>query len=167
MDIRPDVFAYIRQNAQFNFVWSPTVQHLCVSVRENPLAKYAVMFQITCAAPFHTVCLAYALLRFKMENTSLPDYHHFRLVDLSYKYLPGRIYGVMIFDGGFSWAWQRATNLALLECNGFYKSHDVPCSRWISEDADWVDGGVFTDRGLMTAVNKAMSVFSLFLHPRY
>ena len=158
MDMQPNVFRYIRENAHFNFVWSPTVRHLCQSVCDNPRAQYAVMFQITCAAPYHTVCLAYALLRFKMENTSLPDYHHFQLVDLSYKYLQGMVYGVMVFDNDFHWAWERATTLALLECNGFYKSHDVPCSRWISEDPEWVDSGILTDSALKTIVVKSMFV---------
>ena len=130
--------------------------HVCQSVYDNSRAQYAVMFQITCAAPYHTVCLAYALLRFKMENTSLPDYHHFELVDLSYKYLQGMIYGVMVFDNNFFWAWQRASTLGLLECNGFYNCHDVPCSRWISEDAEWIDSGILTVPALKRIVAKSM-----------
>ncbi|PPR03747.1 hypothetical protein CVT26_005803 [Gymnopilus dilepis] len=139
--LTPDERRYIASTAHFHFIWLEKPGRLARSVREMPAVKFGVTFSISCEAPFHSICLAYMLLRFCDENIRNGDYHIFKLESLCFRYAEHGIYGVMLFNRPFKWAVREARAAAILECNGFYLVDDTICSRWMGRSSAWVDDG--------------------------
>lgn len=128
-------FTYIKAQTRFHFAWLERPERLSQSIREMPHVKFGVIFSISCDVPFHTMCLAYMLLRFRDENIRMGDYHIFRLQSLCFRYTEHGIYGVMLFDRPFKWAYLSARTQGFLESNGFYLIKNTVFSRWISTSA--------------------------------
>ncbi len=117
-------------------------QNMSPNIANIQGAEHAVIFSISCAAPFQTFLLSYLLLRFVMENILLDDINFFEILGLAFRYHEHGVLGVMIFGSAFTLAVNHRRSQAK---NGtdeeyFYVKKTL-CSRWIRPETTWADRG--------------------------
>lgn len=126
---------YVTRNARYLFVWRNSGHFL----HRVPGARYAIVFQISCDLPYHSLCLAYMLLRLSEENIRNGDYHRFNLLGVTYHYSRSTVYGVAFYDANFRYAYSTALHHALTGTDGFAMFPSInnsrgPVSTWFPAD---------------------------------
>jgi hypothetical protein len=87
-----DVSRYV-QSADVAFMWFKA--DTFVKSKDLPGADYAIAFWIRCDRPFHSVCLAFTILRFSELYISKGESNRFDLVSLCYSFTEDGVYGVL------------------------------------------------------------------------
>ncbi|EDR08115.1 uncharacterized protein LACBIDRAFT_297816 [Laccaria bicolor S238N-H82] len=77
------------------FVWVETPFILQRHLYRSP---FAVIFSVDCLPPFHSLTLAFLILRFMDIYIREGDYRRFQLLALTYCFTHTSVYGVLFFD---------------------------------------------------------------------
>lgn len=98
--------------------------------------KIAIVFNIRTQRPFHSLALAYMLLRFSEQYTKESQYKRFDLVDLCYEFTDSGVHGALFYDTGLRHAYrligERASDMSDVQ-HAIYGDTDYTVSTW-SED---------------------------------
>ncbi|KIJ96815.1 hypothetical protein K443DRAFT_134034 [Laccaria amethystina LaAM-08-1] len=103
-DIQYDAVQYVT-SSQPIFVWVETPFILRRNLHRSP---FAIIFSVDCLPPFHSLTLAFHILRFMDIYIREGDYRCFQLLALTYCFTHTSVYGVLFFDHRLAFVFNQA-----------------------------------------------------------
>lgn len=141
-DSHRDCIDYVVNSLKAVFVWISFDGH--VGGRRIPRGRYAVAFQLLCDAPYHSVSLAYTIIRFSELICHYGGGRHSDMITLAYSFNSRGVYGVFVYDRHLRHAFRHVARRALRgEANfDLHEGHN-PVTIWPTDRENHVIPGSY------------------------
>lgn len=115
---------YVLNQSRTTFLWLRA--HHLVAPADLARSKYAIAFNIECAFPYQSLCLAYVIGRFSEQHIIDAGNTYFPLVSLCFSFTDAGVYGALFYGDAFEHVFNQVHAQSL---RGNPSTHSVRRSR--------------------------------------